>query len=238
MVGASGESPPVGIVPAAGYGTRLGMSGSKELTPVGGRPVIDHLLRRMRAAGASQLRVVIRPEKEDLLAHLSALPDTTIVTGHPDSLGSSLALAAEGVEAERTVIAGFPDSVWEPPDGFDSLLARLARAPVVEAVLGLFADADADPAHVVDLDPRSGLIRGIEVRPRPRAPYAIWAAAAAPARTFRRLAAGGHPSALFAELARREGVAGVALSASYIDAGTPRGLRLARARYRSRPGPD
>ena len=54
----------VGIVPAAGYATRLQpLDCSKEVVPVGGRPVLGYLVERMRAGGASEIRVVTRAEK-------------------------------------------------------------------------------------------------------------------------------------------------------------------------------
>ncbi|HZB36129.1 MAG TPA: NTP transferase domain-containing protein [Gaiellaceae bacterium] len=54
----------VGVVPAAGHATRLQpLEGSKELLEIGGRPVFDYLVERLRAGGAEEIRVVTRPEK-------------------------------------------------------------------------------------------------------------------------------------------------------------------------------
>ena len=57
----------VGILPAAGYAVRLQpLECSKEMLEIGGRPVIDYLVERMRAGGCEELRVVTRPEKQDV----------------------------------------------------------------------------------------------------------------------------------------------------------------------------
>ena len=51
-------------MPAAGHATRLQpLEGSKELLEIGGRPVFDYLVERLRAGGAEEIRVVTRPEK-------------------------------------------------------------------------------------------------------------------------------------------------------------------------------
>ena len=71
----------VGIVPAAGYATRLQpLEGSKELLEVAGKPVMDHVLERMLAAGATELRIVTRPEKHDVIEHAATL-GAAVVTG-------------------------------------------------------------------------------------------------------------------------------------------------------------
>ena len=61
------------VVLAAGLGTRLrGISDSKPLTPVAGRPLIEHVVRRAADAGASRFVVVTGHQAERLEPFLVA----------------------------------------------------------------------------------------------------------------------------------------------------------------------
>ena len=113
----------VGIIPAAGYGTRLQPLGcSKEVYPVKGRPIMDYLVERMRAAPCDELVVVTRPEKKDVVVHAAAL-GARVIEANPSSLGESLSFGLAGLADTDVVLFGFPDSIWEPADGFLQVLA-------------------------------------------------------------------------------------------------------------------
>jgi hypothetical protein len=61
----------VGVVPAAGYATRLQpLAGSKELLQVRGRPVIDYLLTRLES-------LAVRPEYDAPRCRTSSITCTT-----------------------------------------------------------------------------------------------------------------------------------------------------------------
>ena len=101
----------VGIVPAAGYATRLQpLEGSKELLPVAGKPVMDHVLDRMEAGGCDELRVVTRPEKEDVIEHAEAR-GARVVLAYPETTSESFAAGAEGLAGDDIVLLGWPDSI-------------------------------------------------------------------------------------------------------------------------------
>jgi choline kinase len=62
------------LILAAGHGSRLrGVSESKPLTPVAGRPLIAHVIEAARAAGASAFTVVTGHEAERVEAFLAGL---------------------------------------------------------------------------------------------------------------------------------------------------------------------
>ena len=82
----------IGIVPAAGFATRLQpLEGSKEMHSVDGRAVMDYALERLRAAPCGEIRVVTRPEKKDVVAHAEA-QGATVVLGRPQTVAESFLL--------------------------------------------------------------------------------------------------------------------------------------------------
>src|SRR5687767_15687131 len=108
-------SPPriVGVVPAAGFATRLQpLACSKEVHLVGGRPVMDYLIDRLVQAGCDDIRVVTRPEKADVIAHAER-QNLTVVLAHPRSVSRSLLAGLDGVGPDDLVLLGFPDTIWE-----------------------------------------------------------------------------------------------------------------------------
>jgi glucose-1-phosphate thymidylyltransferase len=214
----------VGVVPAAGQATRLQpLDFSKELLPVHGRPVMDYLVERMRAAGVEELTVVTRPEKTDVVEHALAL-DARVVQGRPASVGESLALGLEDADAVDVVLIGFPDTVWEPVDGFSRLVDALEDHA---AALGLFRTPELSRSDVAVVE--GELVRAIEVKPTAPASDLIWGCAAAVRGALDGIAEYPEPGRLFGELAEKGAVKGVYLSDSWIDIGTREALDRARA---------
>jgi 1L-myo-inositol 1-phosphate cytidylyltransferase len=92
------------LILAAGLGSRLrGVSQSKPLTPIGGVPLIEHVIRRLHAGGATRVLVVTGHEGERLEAFLAELqfrlalpigwertPDWTLPNGHSVLTGASV----------------------------------------------------------------------------------------------------------------------------------------------------
>ena len=217
----------VGVIPAAGYGTRLGpRAGSKEVIRVHGRPVMDHLVERMRTAGIDELRVVTRPAKEDVVAHAGAL-GARVVLGHPSDVAASLLLGIGGLVDDDEVLVGFPDCLWGPPDGYVPVLAALRDGAAV--ALGLFATPDLRRSDVVVCD-ADGSVRRIAVKPDHPPGDRIWGIAAARAGTLRGLREGTEPGSTFDALAARGAVVGVPLSDEWLDIGTPEALARVGAR--------
>jgi glucose-1-phosphate thymidylyltransferase len=214
----------VGVVPAAGSATRLQpLTGSKELLEVGGCPVIDHLLDRMRAAPADEIRVVTRPDKEDVAAHARAA-GAEVILGEPETPAASFALGLEGLEPGDVALLGFPDTLWEPRDGYERLLAALDG---VDAALGLFGTLDLDRSDVVVVD--GDRVTRIDVKPAVPASELIWGCAAVRCAALDGLAAHAEAGHLLDGLAREGRVRGVHLSDSWLDVGTPESLARARA---------
>ena len=216
----------VGVVPAAGYAVRLQpLPHSKELLPAGGRPVMDYVIERMRAAGADEVRVVTRPEKEDVVEHARDA-GVTLVLAHPPTLNASFAAGLAGLAPDDIALLGFPDSIWEPHDGFRPLVEAVLAGH--EVALGLFKTPGLEGVDYVALDDDGG-IAGIEIKPAAPPSEWMWGAAAARARTLDGLERQEWPSGHFLDL-RDRGLElhGVRLSSTYLDVGTRSSLEKLR----------
>jgi glucose-1-phosphate thymidylyltransferase len=168
----------VGVIPAAGYATRLQpLEGSKEVLAIRGKPIMDHLVERMRAGGCDRIRVVTRPEKHDVIAHVRTL-NAEVKLGHPDSVSSSFLIGMDGLADDEIALIGFPDTIWKPIDGFRPLVAMVEAG--CDVAIGLFQIDPADlPRSDVVVFGRDGSIAGVEIKPaRPRSEW-IWGCAAA-----------------------------------------------------------
>jgi NDP-sugar pyrophosphorylase family protein len=216
----------VGVIPAAGYATRLQpLLCSKEVYPINGRPVMDYLLERMEAGGASELRVVTRPDKADVIEN-ARRHGATVIEARPASLADSLATGIAGTEPLDTILLGFPDSLWEPLDGYARILPLLDER--FEVALGLFRPREADLRRyeTVVAEP-SGVVRSVDVKPEVPSSRWIWGCAAARAHSLAGLRGEAEPGRYFGALCSRGAVGSVRLSDSYIDMGTHDGLEHA-----------
>ena len=216
------------MVPAAGHAGRLGssISGSKELQVVAGRPVIEYLLERMDRAGATETRVVTRPEKADIRAHAGNL-GATIVLGRPSSASASVALGLSGLNEDDVVLVGFPDTVWEPADGF-AILAHAVESGDAGVVLGLFDFDEPSRSHVVETD-RAGRVVSLAIRPPAPVSHRVWGCLAARARLLEPMKEHRSLGSFLLDVLGREKVAGNYLSDVFVDIGTPETLAFYRS---------
>jgi glucose-1-phosphate thymidylyltransferase len=213
----------VGVVPAAGYATRLQpLEISKEMLEVGGRPVIDYLVERMRVGGCEEVRVVTRPEKKDVVSYARAI-GASLVLGYPEHINASFAAGMGDLERDDIVLLGFPDSLWEPVEGFRRLVEVVEDGH--DVALGLFDAPGLTGSDFLTLDD-SGRITGFHIKPAVPPSSWIWGCAAARAGALQELELEEWPSA-FMESRRRQGleVRGIPLSDAYLDIGTPESLR-------------
>lgn len=217
----------VGVIPAAGYATRLQpLERSKEVLPVGGRPVMDHLVDRMRAGGCTRLRVVTRSDKADVIAHSEKL-GLELVLASPPTVSESFQAGIDGLSRDDIVLIGFPDTLWEPENGYRPLVQAVLEG--CEVALGLFRipAADLPRSDVVTLA-EDGRVARIDVKPKEPSSGWIWGCAAARVEILDRLASTEWPGSYF-DLLCSEGcdVRGIPLSDVWLDIGTRAALRRA-----------
>ena len=210
----------VGVVPAAGHATRLQpLTGSKEVLSIDGVPLMDHLVARLQRAACTNIRVVTRPEKNDVIAHADEL-GLTVVRAQPPSVSRSLLAGLEGTYPEDVALFGFPDTIWEPLDGFVRLLDALDG---VEVALGLFRGREPDRSDVVEFA-ESGLVTSVEVKPTMPTSDWVWGMAAARRRCLDVLTSYPEPGSAFNSMCTRGEVIGVPLSGPFEDLGTREAL--------------
>lgn len=219
----------VGIVPAAGHGTRLGLiGGSKELVDVGGRPVMDALVERMRAADPDELRIVTRPDKDDVIAYAERI-GAQVVLGRPPDVSASLLLGLEGLASDDIAMWGYPDCLWEPLDGFAQIVPLLDH-PGVDVAVGVFRAPEPERSDVVTLGD-DGLITGVHIKqPNPPGDL-IWGIAVGRVGALAALREVAEPGRLIDRLSRERRVAARWMSEVWTDVGTPDALASARERY-------
>lgn len=216
----------VGVLPAAGRAERLQpLDGSKELLEIGGRPVLDYSVDRLRAADPDEIRIVVRPEKEDVLERARAL-QLTVVEARPESLAESVLAGIAGLADDDTVLLDLPDSIWEPVDGFRLLLGALG--PGTDVVLATFRSAEPERGDVVvaDADDR---VTAVHVKSPEPPGNEVWGAVAARAGALSELRSHAEPGDLFDELAREGRVHAVRFPGEFLDIGTKEALARARS---------
>lgn len=186
----------IGIIPAAGEGQRIQPLGcSKELLPVGSRrvegverpkAVAEYLVERMIAAGASEICVVISPEKDDIIRYFAEQEHAAeifyVVQKQPRGLCDALFRAEPFTRAHREVLIGLPDTVWFPENAYLSALD--------------FADADCNLVCFPVTDPaqfdavvadEAGRVERVEVKRQDAHSPWVWGAVTATGTGFHRL---------------------------------------------------
>ena len=147
-----------------------------------------------------------------------------MITGRPDTPAASLLTGIRSLADTDLVLFGFPDSIWEPVDGFRPLVESVEAG--AEVALGLFRTSQVERPDVVELD-AAGIVTEVEVGSDRPPPHLIWGCAAARARSLLGLVDHDDPGDYLRSLAGTGSIRGVVLSESYVDVGTPRGLRQA-----------
>jgi glucose-1-phosphate thymidylyltransferase len=179
----------VGVIPAAGYATRLQpLEGSKEVLP-----------------HARTLSAEVR-------------------LGNPETVSASFLVGMPGLAEDDIVLIGVPDTVWEPVDGFRSLVAAVENG--CDVAIGLFRIERGDllRSDVVDFGPDRS-IAGIAVKPAHPPSDWIWGCAAARTAGWMGLDRTEWPGEYIDVVCREGGdVRGVEVSDVWLDVGTKEAL--------------
>jgi glucose-1-phosphate thymidylyltransferase len=236
----------IGIIPAAGCGTRIQPLGcSKELLPVGShhvngaeRPkaIAEYLIERMINAGAQQICMIISPEKHDLIRFFSerhyAADIFYAVQNKPAGLCDAVFRTEPFIGRHEQVLIGLPDTIWFPANSYASAL------DFSQSSVNLIAFPVADPTQFdsVLFDGR-GMVQRVDVKSAAARSKWIWGAIAATGDALRSLkelwqrrgASDIYLGDLFnAFIAEGNPIRAVPCGETYIDVGTVNGYHRAQ----------
>jgi glucose-1-phosphate thymidylyltransferase len=181
----------IGLIPAAGKGTRLApLPCSKELYPIGLWPnsrghnltpkVVSHyLLEKMELAGIIQVYIIIREGKWDIPAYFGNgsvlnMNLAYLMMGPPFGVPYTLDQAYPFIK-NAVVALGFPDIIFDPDYAFVKVLARLA-ASNLDVVLGLCPAGRPQKMDMVDVH-NDGRIKQLFIKPEKTKLHYSWAIA-------------------------------------------------------------
>lgn len=137
-----------GVVLAAGAGRRFGSP--KQLAPLGGRPLLEHALEHIAAAGLDRVFVVLGSRSDEILEAVDLHGAEPVICrrwreGQAASLRRGVAAAsAEGADAVVVVLGDQPAIA---PEAIRRVVA--ARRPGVDAVRATYGGV---PGHPVLLE--------------------------------------------------------------------------------------
>ena len=158
------EHSPLAVVLAAGKGTRMKSSRTKVLFPVLGVPIVARVVAAARAAGCSEVVVVIGHEAEAVRAALGPEVAYAVQSGMPGTGGAVAAARRAADSGGRTVLV-LPGDV--PLMQADTLAALLADHEAGGAAVTVATMKVADPTgygRVVRDGPGGGVLRIVEHR--------------------------------------------------------------------------
>lgn len=125
-----------GIILAAGRGTRMG--GVKQLLPLGGRPLLQHVLDAAQAGGLEDVVVVLGHEADAVAAALRTAPGFTVVVNphHEAGQAGSLRTGIDHLpEYARAALILLGDQPEVRPDAIRALIEAWApgQPPILRA---------------------------------------------------------------------------------------------------------
>jgi len=115
-----------GSIPAGGIGSRMQPLGfSKELLPVNGKAVIEHLIERMIFSGIDKIFINTSEEKTDLISYLAKksiyAENCIFIIRKRRGLLDAITLPIQYLQNNDVLYFGLPDTIWFPKDCFTQL---------------------------------------------------------------------------------------------------------------------
>jgi molybdenum cofactor cytidylyltransferase len=120
--------PTVGLVLAAGAGSRFG--GGKLLAPLAGRPVLQHVLDALAAAGVGDVVVVLGRDSADVEAAIAWRTERRVVNPEPErGLSTSLRIGFEAVADAASAASAVLVALGDQPLVSVDVIRALLDAP-------------------------------------------------------------------------------------------------------------
>jgi dTDP-glucose pyrophosphorylase len=152
-----------GSIPAGGEGTRMQPLGfSKELLPVDGKAVIEHLIERMVLAGVDKIFVNISSNKSDIVQYISEkspyADNCIFMVRERKGLLDGVVQPRPFLRGGNRLYFGLPDTIWFPKDGFQRIDADSS-----DVSLGLFDSGTPEKFDAVYAN-KDGVVHSIVVK--------------------------------------------------------------------------
>jgi glucose-1-phosphate thymidylyltransferase len=182
----------IGIVPAAGKGTRLApFPCAKELFPIGfqdymvkgqveKRPkvVSQYIIENMREAGVTKILIIVGEGKQDVMEYYGDGSRFGLQIGYLyqerlDGMPSAINLARPWI-GEATVLFGMPDTIIRPTTALKTLLAD-HEASGADLSLGLFPTDRPQKFGMVEIDDANRVLSTVD-KPKHTSLKYMWGA--------------------------------------------------------------
>lgn len=141
------------VVLAAGQGTRMKSRLPKVLHEIGGRPLVGHVLSTARALGAQHIEVVVRHEREQVVATLAEqYPDAVIVDQDEiPGTGRAVQVALDALPADfdGDVLVLSGDVPLLEAETLEALIARHRAASAAATLLSAHLDDPTGYGRVI-----------------------------------------------------------------------------------------
>jgi len=223
----------VGIVPAAGKGTRLApYPGAKELFPIGfqdyavkgrieKRPkvVSQYIIENMREAGITRVLIIVGQGKQDIVEYYGDGSRFGLQIGYLyqerlDGMPSAINLARPWI-GDATVVLGMPDTIVRPLTALRTLVDDHLRVGA-DLSLGLFPTNRPHKFGMVDIDQNSRVLTTID-KPQQSSLKYMWGTCCWSA---------GFTNLLHEFLARRESIGGESVLGDVFNAALHRQMNV------------
>lgn len=168
----------IGILPMAGKGTRIQPIGfSKELYPVVSKgkhfAISEFNIKSMLKAGATEIRLVVNPDKMDIARYYSKYRTRTPVYFYRSpSLPESCLYPIDSLNDEDICLFGLPDTLFYPVTGH-KLIVETIKHGKADICLGLFEVQDASKYDSVSIDDDNN-VKAVVVKQNPPISSYIW----------------------------------------------------------------
>jgi UDP-N-acetylglucosamine diphosphorylase / glucose-1-phosphate thymidylyltransferase / UDP-N-acetylgalactosamine diphosphorylase / glucosamine-1-phosphate N-acetyltransferase / galactosamine-1-phosphate N-acetyltransferase len=163
------------IILAAGKGTRMGeltQELPKPMLSLAGKPMIEHILDRLRDAGVSEALVITGYRAETIESHLRDYPLSLRFLRQQEINGTGTAALLGRDFAERDqFLLTFGDIICEPGD-YVGLAGTLENDPAASAVLGV--KHVADPFQGAAVYAEGGVVSRVIEKPSKGASTTNW----------------------------------------------------------------
>lgn len=143
--------------------------GLKKKSGIGIRPkaVCEYLLERMKAAGVTNVFIVIRKDKSDIPAYLGdgfefGLNLAYLIMRNPNGSPFTLEQAYHFIKNDN-IAFGFADIIFQPDDAYERLISH-QKISGADIVLGVFPANNPSIMDMVNLD-KNGRVMSIEIKP-------------------------------------------------------------------------